>query len=81
MVSESLPRKNKIVSEYPEPRARFRTFDESQLSLQLLCWIDYPSLRGKVIDQINSEIYKSFQENGINIPFPQRTVHLVQSKK
>ena len=60
------------------PRVRFRKFDESQLTFQLLCWIDHPRLRGKVVDQLSSVIYKTFQEEGIKIPFPQRTIHLVK---
>ena len=70
---------NESVCEHPEPRVRFRTFDESQLTLQLLCWIEYPVLRGRVLDQLNTAIYKAFKTEGIKIPFPQRTVHLVQN--
>ncbi len=72
---------NPNICENPEPRVRFRSFDESQLTFQLLCWIELPVLRGRVLDQLNSEIYKSFTNEGIKIPFPQRTVHLVQNTK
>jgi len=60
----------------PEPRVRFRTFGESGLHLQLLAWIEKPELRGKVIDELSTNIYNAFNEEKIKIPFPQRTVHI-----
>jgi len=72
---------NKNVLDAPFPRVRFRTFDESQITFQLLCWILKPELRGRVIDELNSEIYNKFQQQKITIPFPQRTVHLVNENK
>ena len=35
-----------------------------------------PELRGKVIDELSTLIYNSFNEEKIEIPFPQRTVHI-----
>ena len=66
----------KYVCKTPEPRVRFRSFMDSSLHFQLLCWIDEPAFRGRVIDQLNSDIYVSFKECGIEFPFPQRTVHI-----
>ena len=65
-----------MVCNDPEPRARFREFGESGLKLQLLGWIERPELRGLVIDKLSTTIYKSFNEGNIEIPFPQRTVHI-----
>ena len=65
-----------LVSKEFEPRIRFRTFGESSLIFELLCWIDKPESRGKTVDFLNTEIYNSFNKNNIEIPFPQRTVHL-----
>ena len=60
----------------PDPRVRFRTFGESGLNLQLLAWIDKPEIRGSVIDELSTNIYNAFNEEKIEIPFPQRTVHI-----
>ena len=60
----------------PDPRVRFRTFGESGLNLQLLAWIDKPEIRGSVIDELSTNIYNAFNEDKIEIPFPQRTVHI-----
>ena len=72
---------NDYVQEDPEPRVRFREFGESELSFQLLFWIEEPVLRGRVVDQLNSEIYRMFKEKGIEIPFPQRIIHMRPAKE
>ena len=41
----------------PEPRVRFRRFGPSSLDFELLCWIDQPALRGRILDRLNSAVY------------------------
>jgi len=60
----------------PKPRLRFRSFGDSGLILQLLFWIDKPADRGRITDEINSAIYKRFMKDKIEIPYPQRTIHI-----
>jgi len=60
----------------PEPRARFRTFGESSLDFDLLCWIELPADRGIVAHELNCAIYKQFEAAGVTIPFPQRDLHI-----
>jgi len=60
----------------PTPRVRFREFGDSALLFQVLFWIEKPEMRGRVIDHINGCIYSKFMEENIEIPFPQRTVHV-----
>ena len=69
-------KKSGLISEKFEPRVRFREFGESSLNFQLLFWIDKPEARGRTLDALNSSIYKEFNKNNIEIPFPQRTVHI-----
>jgi len=64
------------VSDNPNPRVRLRQFGDSSLMFQLLFWIDKPEMRGRVSDAIHSKIYKEFNQKDIEIPFPQRTVHI-----
>lgn len=61
----------------PEPRVRFRRFGDSSLDFDLLCWSDKPELRGLTIHNLNKGIFKKFLEYGIEIPFPQRDVHII----
>jgi len=64
------------ICDNPHPRVRFREFGTSGLKFQLLAWIEKPEYRGRVIDELSTEIYNSFNTNNIEIPFPQRTVHI-----
>ena len=59
---------DEAVCDDPEPRVRFRTFGPSSLDFELLCWIDQPVLRGRVIDELNGQVYKQFIEHGVEIP-------------
>jgi len=67
---------NDDVCSDPLPRVRFREFGDSALNFQLLFWIEKPEIRGRVVDSINSMIYKTFIDKNIEIPFPQRTIHI-----
>lgn len=60
----------------PEPRVRFRSFGASGLELELLAWVDEPVLRGRMVHELNREIYKRFRVEGIEIPYPKRDVYL-----
>jgi MscS family membrane protein len=64
------------VCKSPEPRVRFRAFGDSSLAHELLCWVEKPVLRGRVLHRLNTEVYKQFQKNSIQIPFPQRDIHI-----
>ncbi len=67
---------NEHIQPEPSPRVRFRTFGDSALNFELLCWAKEPSLRGLAVHELNCSIYKKFAEKGISIPFPQRDVHI-----
>lgn len=67
---------NPEVCRRPPARVRFRAFGDSSLDHELLCWVEKPVLRGRVSHALNTEIYKRFQQDGIEIPFPQRDVHI-----
>ncbi len=60
----------------PAPRVRFRAFGDSSLDFELLCWIDRPVDRGRLRHELGVNVYKSFVANGIEIPFPQRDLHV-----
>ena len=70
---------NENVCKKPNPRMRFRTFGESGITLQLLFWIEKPEYRGLITDELNTAIYKRFAVENIEIPFPQRTIHVKAS--
>ncbi|HET6591350.1 MAG TPA: mechanosensitive ion channel family protein [Xanthomonadales bacterium] len=73
---------NAIALEHPEvirqpaPRVRLRGFGDSALNFELLAWIDHPQDRGRISHELNMSIYRGFASAGIQIPFPQRDVHV-----
>lgn len=70
-------KRNSLVCASPAARVRFRAFGESSLDHELLCWVNEPVLRGRVLHQLNTAIYKRFLQENIAIPFPQRDVHII----
>ncbi len=64
------------VCEQPEPRVRLRTFGPSSLDFELLCWIDQPVLRGRVLDALNCTVYKRFIEEDIEIPYSRQEIYI-----
>ncbi len=68
---------NADVSAEPEPRVRFRSFGDSSLDFELLVWVADPEWRGRVQHELNSAVFKAFKAAGVEIPFPQRDVHII----
>lgn len=64
------------VCDDPEPRVRFRNFGNSSLDFELLCWVYNPEFRGRVLDVLNTNIYKSFMSHGIEIPYSKHDVFI-----
>ncbi len=60
----------------PEPRVRFREFGNSGLRFELLAWIDEPVYRGRVLDTLNTRVYKAFNEAGIEIPYNKHDLYI-----
>lgn len=71
---------NSLAVASPEPRVRFRAFGDSALEFELLCWAARPHDRGRLIHLLCKDIYKTFNEKGIAIPFPQQDIHLHQAQ-
>ncbi len=62
----------------PEPQAFLTLFADSGVNLELLYWLDEPEVNSmKVRSDINLAIFKAFADAGINIPFPQREIRML----
>jgi small-conductance mechanosensitive channel len=65
----------------PPPVCHITGFGDSSVNLVLRFWIDDP-VRG--VTNIKGEVYlalwESFRDNDIELPFPQREVHIRQSR-
>lgn len=64
----------------PEPKAYFTEFGESSLNIILVVWIADLKKKMVVTDKINSVVWERFQKEGIEVPFPVRTVLLRKEK-
>lgn len=64
------------VLENPEPQVIFMEFGDSSLNFELRVWIADASERIPVRDKLNTAINRAFVEEDIEMPFPQRDVHL-----
>ena len=69
------------VCDDPEPRVRFRRFGNSSLDFELLCWVYNPEFRGRVLDILNTNIYKRFMKEGIEIPYSKHDVFIKEMPK
>ncbi|NNF17907.1 MAG: mechanosensitive ion channel family protein [Gammaproteobacteria bacterium] len=60
----------------PAPRVRVRTFGDHGIDIELLAWVPQPVERGRMTHELNLKIFRVFNENNIEIPYPQRVVHI-----
>uniref|UniRef100_I2Q0P8 Small-conductance mechanosensitive channel n=1 Tax=Desulfovibrio sp. U5L TaxID=596152 RepID=I2Q0P8_9BACT len=62
----------------PEPSVQFLNFGESSLDFKLFFWVDDVSVGLSTTSDIRFAINRRFREEGIEIPFPQREVRIVE---
>lgn len=70
---------NPMVMVEPEPEVHLIEFGDSSWNMQLRAWIgnvkDYPRIR----NELNKAIVRKFREYNVEIPFPQRDLHVRSS--
>jgi len=61
----------------PPPKVRLKRFGDSSLDFELLAWTEeLLQFRGEFASRLNFAIHDTFEKYGIQIPFPQRDLHL-----
>ena len=65
----------------PEPEVLLLALADSSLNLQLRAWTERPQRWQSICGELLEKIYDRLGAAGIEIPFPQRTVHLVQEER
>jgi len=79
LVTRSLLRaaqENQCVLADPPPAAMFTEFGESSLDFDLVCWIADCAQKPGIMDELHRAVDRIFREHDIEIPFPQRDLHL-----
>jgi small-conductance mechanosensitive channel len=72
---------NPSVRKNPFPRVFFLGFGASSLDFELRVWVNDFTDRRMALSQINQEIDQKFRSAGIEIPFPQRDLHVKSVKE
>ena len=64
------------VLQQPAPEVRFTKFGDSSLNFELLVWSDNPPRHLQLRSRLNYAIDAAFRRHDIQIPFPQRDLHV-----
>lgn len=75
-ILQSVADEEKDICSFPVAVVRFRTFGGSSLDFELMGWITEPAFRGRILDQLNTQIYKKFAEHNIEIPYAKQDVYI-----
>ena len=70
--------KHKHILKNPAPYVLFKDFGASSLDFELRCYTDNLWNGWTIPSDLRFEIYKRFEEEGIEIPFQQVVVHQAQ---
>ncbi len=70
---------NPAVLDDPKPDVLLAGFGDSSWNMKLRAWIDHPKNHYVIRSELNCEIVRKFRKNGVEIPFPQRDLHVRSS--
>jgi small conductance mechanosensitive channel len=65
---------DRILNE-PEPFMALKELNDSSVDITVRAWVNSPDYWG-VFFRMNEEVYRTFENEGLSIPFPQHDVHL-----
>jgi small-conductance mechanosensitive channel len=73
----AIAEKEPMVEKNRKPRVRFTEYANSSINFELLIWINVrKTARRNVRSALYFEIFEAFKKAGIEIPFPQRDIHI-----
>jgi len=72
----SVAERHGLVQKDPAPYVFFKQFGESSLDFKLAIWLNEPTLINRVSSELYFMIWYALTERNIEIPFPQRDLHL-----
>ncbi len=75
-ILKSAAEKHPSVLADPAPQILFAGFGDSSLNFEVRVWLPEVSLRLPTLSQLRVEIDRQFRAAGVEIPFPQRDLHL-----
>ncbi len=78
-VMEETLRANPLILDEPEPRAYFMGFGDSSLDFKLYMYSRQLGDRFPIMHSVHEDILEALRKNDIEIPFPQRDLHVRSS--
>ncbi len=69
-----------LVADHPAPQVVFIRFGDSSLDFELLVWTNDPSKELPLKSELYFQIFDIFKQQHIQIPFPQRDLHVYLNK-
>jgi small-conductance mechanosensitive channel len=74
-------REHEMCSKNPEPECFLREYADSSINFLLYFWVDDVTIgRFEPQSDVMRAIWKKFKDNDIEIPFPQRDVHIINKE-
>ncbi len=64
----------------PAPKVVVRNFGDSSVDLQARVWIREPRRRMDTVSYITDKLKEVFHEEGIEIPYPKRDIHIIRDE-
>ena len=78
LISDVLKKESRVLQK-TEPKIGILDFGDSSINLYARLWCKQEDYWDTLFS-LNKRIFEEFKKNGIEIPFPQRDVHLTQEK-
>jgi len=72
---------NAEIEQVPEPFVRFSDFGDSALVFQLLFWTRNAFRSENIRSRLRYSIDRKFREHNVQIPFPQRVIHIIPGRQ
>ncbi|AXS79305.1 mechanosensitive ion channel family protein [Dechloromonas sp. HYN0024] len=79
LMTDAAAAHSRVLAE-PAPKVFLTQFGDSSINLELGFWIADPEEgRGNIVSDVNFAVWRAFKARGVNIPFPQRDVRLLNT--
>ncbi|MFQ6097623.1 MAG: mechanosensitive ion channel family protein, partial [Armatimonadota bacterium] len=75
-VLEKVAKDHPMTLNDPPPNVRMVAFADSSVNFQLLAWVANPTDMPRTMSELHYAVWDALAENGIEIPFPQRDLHI-----
>jgi small-conductance mechanosensitive channel len=80
-ILKEITEQHPMVLKDPAVSVRFQDYGDSALIFAVIFWSDEVYRIENIKSQIRIDIFRAFRDHGVEIPFPQRVVHMPDSDK